>query len=89
MKNLSKQVVILDNLSSPYIHQAIIILKDHAKGYNEKIITEAEKIVSSYFNREPILYKNSDLSKKIFLLKCTVIILSISLIASICLGIYS
>ena len=27
MKNLSKQVVILDELSSPYIPQAIIILK--------------------------------------------------------------
>lgn len=51
MKNLSKNAVILDNLSSPYIHQAIIILKDNSHIPNEKIILEAEKIVSSYFNK--------------------------------------
>ena len=51
MKNLSKQVVILDNLSSPYIYQAIIILKNYPEGQHEKIVSEAEKIVASYFDK--------------------------------------
>ena len=54
MKNLSKNAVILDNLSSPYIHQAIIILKDNQSVSSEKIIQEAEKIVSSYFSKVSI-----------------------------------
>ncbi|MDY3928407.1 MAG: hypothetical protein SOZ34_03485 [Clostridia bacterium] len=52
MKNLSKQVVILDNISSPYIHQAIIILKSYPEGQHDKIIAEAERIVASYFDKK-------------------------------------
>lgn len=50
MKNMTKQVVILDKLSSPYIYQAIIILKSNAPCSGEKIIDEAEKIIAGYFD---------------------------------------
>ena len=52
MKNLTKQAVILDNLSSPYICQAILILKGQPDGQQEKIIAEAEEIVAKYFNHD-------------------------------------
>ncbi len=51
MKNLTKQAVILDNLSSPYICQAILILKGQPEGNQKKIIAEAEQIVAAYFNK--------------------------------------
>ena len=39
MKELTKKVVILNNFSSPYVSQAIIILKD----YNPKLESRAKK----------------------------------------------
>lgn len=78
MKDLSKQVVILDNIPSEYIHQAIIILKSYPPGQHEKIIAEAEKIVSSYFDRR-LPDKKSELNKSNRLLKGTIIILSAAL----------
>lgn len=51
MKNNTKQAVILDNFSSPYIYQAILILKDCNPALEDKIIADAEQIVSSYLNR--------------------------------------
>ena len=74
MKNLSKNAVVLDNLSSPYIHQAIIILKDNTLASNEKIILEAEQIVSTYFNRlspnqiYPEIKKNTALKVAVIIL---------------------
>lgn len=50
MKNITKQVVILDNFTSPYIHQAILILKDYNPSLEGKIIEEAENIVGQYLN---------------------------------------
>lgn len=51
MKNSTKQVVILDNFTSPYIHQAILILKDYTPAAESKIVAEAEQIVASYFQK--------------------------------------
>lgn len=83
MKNLSKQVVILDNISSPYIHQAIIILKNYAPQHHEKIIAEAEKVVSEYFNKNSPQNSTYNIGRKSnFGLKCTVAFLSIALIIS-------
>lgn len=81
MKNLSKQVVILDNLSSPYIYQAIIILKNNPNACHDKIIEEAEKIVSSYFEKKPS--SDCDAHIKNRALKCAVIFLSVALFISL------
>ncbi len=83
MKNLSKQVVILDNISSQYIHQAIIILKDYAPENHQKIITEAERIVSEYFNKNSPNNAPYNIGRKSnFGLKCAVMLLSIALVIS-------
>lgn len=50
MKNSTRQVVILDNFSSPYIHQAILILKDYNPSLEDKVIEEAERVVSRYLS---------------------------------------
>ena len=51
MKNKEKKVIILDNIASPFISQAIIILKEGAEYEENNIIKEAEKIVSGYFSK--------------------------------------
>lgn len=51
MKNSTKQVVVLNNLSSPHIEQAILFLKDAIPGTDDKILAEAEKIVADYFGQ--------------------------------------
>lgn len=83
MKNLSKQVVILDDISSQYIHQAIIILKDYTPQNHQKIIAEAERIVSEYFNKSSPNNAPFSIGRKSnFGLKCAVTILSIALAIS-------
>ena len=52
MKNKEKRVIILANLSSESIYQAIIILKEDAIYKPQDIVAEAEKIVSGYFPKE-------------------------------------
>ncbi len=49
MRNKEQKVIILENLSSPFISQAIIILKDGTNCAPDGIIAEAERIVSGYF----------------------------------------
>ena len=81
MKNLSKQVVILDNISSPYIHQAIIILNNYSPEKHEKIIAEAEKIVSDYFNKGATPNIQYNIGRKTnFGLKCVIAFLALALI---------
>lgn len=83
MKNLSKQVVILDNISSPYIHQAIIILKNYTPQHHEKIVAEAEKVVSDYFSNKSLQNASYNIGRKNnFGLKCAVVLLSVALIIS-------
>lgn len=54
MQSKAKNVVILNNVKSDYIEQAIFILK-HPRGSTQKpmgsIVSEAEKIVESYNKR--------------------------------------
>lgn len=51
MKELTKKVVILNNFTSPYVSQAIIILKDYNPMLEGKAIADAELIVSRYVER--------------------------------------
>lgn len=48
MKNATHRVVILKNLNSDLISQAIIFLKDSCSEPESKILAEAEKIVEKY-----------------------------------------
>ena len=51
MRELTKKVVILNNFSSPYISQAIIVLKDYNPKLESKVIEDAEAIVGKYIER--------------------------------------
>ena len=48
MKDIAKKVVILENLASPYVDQAIIVMRDYNPKLESNAITEAERIVSAY-----------------------------------------
>lgn len=61
MNDASKKVIILNKLSSPYISEAIIILKDGTTIPQSAIIAEAEQIVRSYMDRTT---KNGQALKK-------------------------
>ena len=52
MKNTAKKAVVLNNFSSPYISEAIIILKDYNPELEGKIISDAEQIVSAYIEKQ-------------------------------------
>lgn len=51
MKEISHKVVILNKLESPYISEAIIILKNSCTVPQSKAVEEAERIVRSYLDR--------------------------------------
>ena len=51
MSDTTKKVIILNKLSSPFISEAIIILKDGTTLPSSRIVEEAEKIVCSYMER--------------------------------------
>ncbi|MEE1351956.1 MAG: hypothetical protein UHM23_07905 [Clostridia bacterium] len=50
MKDLTKKVVILENLASPYVHQAILVMRDYNPKLESKAVIEAERIVSAYLD---------------------------------------
>lgn len=51
MKELTKKVIILNNFSSPYVSQAIVVLKDYNPKLENKAIADAEAIVGRYIER--------------------------------------
>lgn len=50
MKNTTHRVVILKNVNSDMISQAILILKDSAAENDTNLMLEAERIVEKYMN---------------------------------------
>ncbi len=54
MKDITKKVVILNNFSSPYISEAIIVLREYNPKLEGRIIDEAEKIVADYIDSHTI-----------------------------------
>lgn len=51
MRELTKKVVILNNFSSPYISEAIVVLKDYNPKLEGRAIADAELIVGRYIER--------------------------------------
>lgn len=54
MKNTTHRVVILSNVNSALISQAILILKDGASACDGGVMEEAERIVERYMNTAPV-----------------------------------
>lgn len=52
MKNSTKKAVILNNFSSPYIYQAIVILNENGILNESRALRDAEKIVSDYLKSQ-------------------------------------
>ena len=52
MKNTTHRVVILKNINSDMISQAILFLKDSAEENDTSLILEAERIVEKYMNKK-------------------------------------
>lgn len=50
MKDMLKKVVILENLASPYVHQAIIVMRDYDPKLESKAVIEAERVVNAYLD---------------------------------------
>lgn len=87
MNDTTHQVVILDNFSSPYIKQAIIVLKNFDPAMQTKIIRDAEAIVNEYMSKLPAHAPSYNVSapkpKKHLFLRWFTAGLSILLIAGI------
>ena len=62
MKDLTKKVVILENLASPYVHQAILVMRDYNPKLEAKAVIEAERIVSAYLDNMKL--KNGQSAKR-------------------------
>lgn len=76
MKSTTHRVVILNNVESDIISQAILILKNSEEVSDSSVIAEAEKIVEKYMN------KKHTVKKKSFSLIYTLALLSFGLICS-------
>ncbi len=69
MKNSAKKALILSNLTSPYIYQAILILSEDGVRNESKALADAEKIVSEYLakqkggNEDILLYSRPEKSR--------------------------
>lgn len=57
-----KKVVILENLASPYVYQAIIVMRDYNPRLESRAVVEAERIVSAYLDNMKI--NNGRFSKR-------------------------
>ena len=65
MQDLSKKVIVLNNFTSPYIAEALIVLKDYDPRLEGKILEEAERVVSEYIQKSNSRYKK-DASARIY-----------------------
>lgn len=80
MKNDTKKVVIFNNFVSPYVSEAIIILKEYDPRLESKAIADAEKIVSNYIEKLEKNERPRSKRKKTGFLKYGVTALIIALI---------
>lgn len=84
MKDITKKVVILNNFVSPYVSEAIIILKDYDPRLDTKAIADAEKIVSSYIEKLDTKKTKPKRHKKKRWLKIAAAFLLIAAVIALC-----
>ncbi len=81
MKDITKKVVILENLASPYVHQAIIVMRDYNPKLETKAVIEAERIVNAYLDNMKLksgqVFKKPVRKKHSFLLYLAVSAISV------------
>ncbi len=80
MKDLTKKVVILENLASPYVHQAIIVMRDYNPKLEAKAVIEAERIVNAYLSDMKL--KSGESKKRPIRRKCSYLMcIAVSLVS--------
>lgn len=83
MRDITKKVVILNNFVSPYVSEAIIILRDYDPRLEAKAIADAEKIVSDYIEKINKQTVKPSARKKSKLVKCMIILAAAAAAAAI------
>ena len=81
MKNTTRKVLILKNVNSELIEQAILILKDSAPDGDSKVNQDAEKIVEKYMETKSQKLCPEKKPKTALLLSLSVAFISLSLLA--------
>lgn len=81
VKNTTRKVLILKNVNSELIEQAILILKDSAPDGDSKVIQEAEKIVEKYMDKKVHNIREEKKPKTALLLSLGAAFISLSLLA--------
>ncbi len=79
MKNTTHRVVILKNVNSDMISQAILILKDSVRENETNLMEEAERIVEKYMNTKPALMPKSNNKLTAGILSLGVILIGIGI----------
>jgi len=80
MKNTTRKVLILKNVNSEIIEQAILILKDTAPEVDSQVIREAEKIVEKYMDNKTLKVREDKTKKNALLLSLGVAFVSLSIV---------
>ena len=80
MKNTTRKVLILKNVNSDLIEQAILILKDSAPDGDSKVLQEAERIVEKYMDKKPQRMRQEKKLKRALLLSLGVAFLGLSVL---------
>lgn len=85
MKNTTHRVVILNNVNSELISQAILILKNSDKACESAVLEEAERVVEQYMNGGAVVCPKEK-GGRIFAILFS---LSAALIAGVCIVVFS
>ena len=88
MNNNTRKIVVLNNLKSQRIEQAIFILRDESNSSEADAVSEAERIVDAYLSdmQKPLFDKNTLKKKKnkhIILISSAALIVSFLLFITI------
>lgn len=79
MKNTIHRVVILKNVNSDMISQAILILKDSVRENETNLMEEAERIVEKYMSTKPALVTKNNNKLTAGILSLGVIIIGLGI----------
>ena len=77
MKSNKKKALVMNECKSPYIAQAIFILKEGVCEYESGVLADAERIVAGYMGNTPEEKKSKKKHKAVAILTFVGIILSV------------
>jgi len=81
MKNANRKVVILKDVNSDMIEQAILVLRNSASDGESKLLREAEKIVEKYMDKKGQKVKEEKKPSTAMVLSLIAIVISVGVLA--------